>query len=62
MTFFIVFSPEGVTPPIKQHTSHKEALGIAHMMAERHPGQSFFVMKSASKPVCREPVSEEPAQ
>lgn len=51
MAFFIVFSPQGATAPVKVHASHKEALGIAHRMADAHPGQEFFVMKSASKAI-----------
>ena len=53
MPFFIVYSPQGPTPPVKQHKTHKEAMGAAHRMASYHPGREFFVMKSASKPVLK---------
>lgn len=53
-TFFIIYSPEGETPPKVTHATHKEALGIAHNMAKLHPGQTFFVMKSASRPVAKD--------
>lgn len=56
--FFIVFSPEGETPPVKVHATHKEAFSAAHMMAKRHPGRSFFVMKSSSRPIVAEAKQE----
>lgn len=49
--FYIVFSPNGPTPPVKVHDSHKQAFGVAHRMAAMHPGQAFHVMVSASKPI-----------
>jgi|GEM_PF-5084489 len=52
--FFIVFSPDGPTPPIKIHAEHREALAIAHIMARQHPGQTFHVMKSNSRPIVSE--------
>ena len=58
--FFIVFSPQGTSAPAKVHASHKAALGAAHRTAAAHPGQEFFVMRSASKPAMVQPA--EPAQ
>jgi hypothetical protein len=46
---FIVFSPEGPTAPVKTHPSHREAAAIAWHMAKLHPGQTFFVMKTAGR-------------
>lgn len=51
MTFYTVFSPQGEAPAKVQHTTHGEALFAARRMAALHPGQEFFVMKSASKGV-----------
>jgi hypothetical protein len=52
---YIVWSPEGATAPVKAHATHKEALAIAHQMAKRHPGQTFRVMQTASRPIVAEP-------
>lgn len=46
--FYIVFSPEGAAPAKVQHASHKEAFSAAARMAKAFPGQTFYVMKSAS--------------
>ena len=59
MPFYIVFSPDGPTPPVKVHASHPEALAIAHVMAKVHRGQTFHVMKSASKPIV---VTDDPSE
>lgn len=59
--FFIVFSPDGPTPPVKAHASHKEACRVAWLMAKAHPGQAFYVMKSASRPCVVEAVVDEAA-
>lgn len=53
MAIYIVFSPEGPTPPVVVHQSHKEALGVAYRMANAHRGQSFHVMKSCSKAIAK---------
>jgi hypothetical protein len=52
--FYIVFSPQGTTAPVRQHDSHSEALSTAHHMAKLHPGKEFFVMKSKSRPISAE--------
>ena len=49
--FFIVFSPDGPTPPTKVYDDHKPAFAIANLMARQHPGQTFHVMKSTSRPI-----------
>lgn len=51
MSFYTVYSPEGETPAKVQHATHGVALFAAKQMAKFHPGQTFFVMKSASKPI-----------
>lgn len=48
--FFIVFSPEGETPPLIVHPTHAGALFSAWAMAKLHPGKTFFVMGSMSRP------------
>ena len=52
-SFFIIFSPEGLTPPVRVHESQSEAFGVANYMAKHHPGQTFYVMKSSSRPICK---------
>lgn len=49
--FFILFSPEGTTAPVQVHASHKEAHAIAHVMAKRNPGHTFFVMRKSGRPI-----------
>jgi hypothetical protein len=44
--FWIVFSPEGITPPKKEHDSEQEANTAAEAMANMHPKQTFFVMEA----------------
>ena len=50
MAFYIVFSPQGDTPPKVQHETHGAAKFAAEQMAKFNPGREFFVMKSVSKP------------
>jgi hypothetical protein len=49
--FFIVFSPDGETPPKIVHATHKGAMFAAAQMAKINPKASFFVMGSMSRPV-----------
>lgn len=49
--FYIVFSPEGLSPPQVVHTTHKSAMFAAVQMARFHPEGTFFVMGSMSAPV-----------
>lgn len=46
---YIVWSPDGPTPPKVSHETHKKALWQAHEMAKKHPGQQFYVMARAGK-------------
>ncbi len=46
---YIVFSPEGMTAPVKTHPTHRQAAGIAWQMAKAHPGQTFYVMRKAGR-------------
>lgn len=48
---FIVWSPDGDTPPKVQHPSHKSAHHAAHRMAKEHPGQTFYVMGVGGKAI-----------
>lgn len=57
--FYIVYSPEGNAPAKVQHRTKGAALWVARRMAALHPGQTFYVMKSASKPITGT-VSEAP--
>ncbi len=50
--FYTVFSPEGAAPAKVQHVTHKEAFSAAARMAKAFPGQTFYVMKSASAGHC----------
>lgn len=57
--FFIVFSPEGLSPPKIVHQSHKAALYAAVQMAKQYPEASFFVMGSMSPRVKPREQTEE---
>lgn len=59
MSFYTVYSPEGETPVRVQDETHKAAFSAAKRMAKAHPSQTFFVMKSASKPITAEVRAEE---
>lgn len=61
--FYIVFSPDGETPPKVVHKTHPAAIYAAVQMKKLHPENSFFVMGSMSAPVeVREkPMTEETA-
>ena len=48
---YIVWSPQGQTPPVVPLDTHKQAFRAANGMAKLHPGQDFYVMVTASKPV-----------
>lgn len=52
--FFIVFSPDGPGSPTRPHETHAAAFHEAHRLAGLHPGQTFHVMRSASRPVREE--------
>lgn len=42
---FLVFSPEGGTPPRVFYETHADAERAAWVMAERHPDGTFYVAK-----------------
>lgn len=42
--FYIIWSPQGQTPPRYTHKDYNEAKRAAISMAQQHPGQEFFVM------------------
>ncbi len=44
--FWMVFSPEGISPPKKEYPTEGEANTAAQAMAEKHPTQQFFVMEA----------------
>lgn len=52
MAFYTVFSPQGEAPAKVQHETRGAAKFAASQMAKFHPGREFYVMKSASKPIC----------
>jgi hypothetical protein len=41
---YIVWSPDGPTPPKVSYQTHPEAHAAANLMAKRHRGQKFYVM------------------
>ena len=46
--FWIIWSPEGKSPPNVRHTSKAEATEVAESMARQHRSCRFFVMKAES--------------
>lgn len=48
---FIVWSPDGETPPKVQHNNHKSAHHAARCMAKEHPSQTFYVMGVCGKEI-----------
>lgn len=60
--FYIVFSPDGETPPKVVHPTHKGALVAAVRMARFHPDKSFFVMGSMSARVVPREEAPQPEQ
>lgn len=46
---YIVWSPDGPTPPKVAHQTHQSAHSAAWLMAKTHPGQQFFVMARSGK-------------
>lgn len=55
---YIVWSPEGTTEPKVTHPNHKSACHAAHQMAQKNPGQTFYVMGAGGRPA-RYPVEGE---
>jgi hypothetical protein len=60
---YIVWSPDGETPPKIRFDSHKAAHAAAWGMAKVFPGRQFFVMAKCGKGAMVEPiaVAEQPA-
>lgn len=52
-SFFLVYSPHGVTPPTVEHPTHKLAFAECYRLAKLNPGADFYVMRSASRPITR---------
>lgn len=45
--------------PMVRHPTHKAAYRTAHRMAKLHPGQEFFVLRSASSPIVYDDLGEQ---
>lgn len=54
MAFFTVFNPNGEAPAKKPYGSHGSAMRDACVLAKKHPGETFHVMRSCSKPITAE--------
>lgn len=44
--FFLVWSPQGQTPPVVRHPTRAEAVIEAKRLAAQRPGAEFFVLAS----------------
>lgn len=44
--FWLIWSPTGPTPPRRRIDTRAEAKRIAEDMAQRHPGQRFYVLRA----------------
>lgn len=55
--FFTVFSPQGAAPAKVHHATKGAAIWAARRMAKLNPGQTFYVMKSASQGFTAGPVA-----
>lgn len=56
---YLVWSPEGATEPRVTYPNHQAAFHAAHVMAERHPGQRFCVVKQCSRFIIHAPDADE---
>ena len=54
---YIVWSPEGPTPPKISHPDHKSACIAMWHMSRRFPGQQFYVMGRTGKGAMKGPAS-----
>lgn len=52
---FIVWSPDGETPPKVPHATHGAAHSAAQMMAAKHVGQTFMVMRRSGRAIRHSP-------
>lgn len=60
--FWIIWCPDGPTPPRVKYTSEVEAVSVAEKMALRHPGQVFYVLLTVARSVKRDVHTERFAQ
>jgi hypothetical protein len=58
---FIVWSPDGETPPKVVHDTHGAAHFAAKQMAQSHPGVTFMVMQRSGRMFCHWPDEQVPA-
>ena len=56
--FWLVWSPEGPTEPKMRYSRQGAARYAARMMAKKHPGQTFFVLKAKIVARCEAGASE----
>lgn len=56
MAFFTVFNPNGEAPARKQYGSHGSAMRDACTLAKKYPAETFYVLRSSSKPITAETV------
>lgn len=54
---YVVWSPDGETPPKIAHATHQAAHYAAHQMAQIHPGKTFFVMARSGRPISKDAVA-----
>lgn len=50
---FVVWSPDGETPPKIAHTTHKSAHRAAHLLADQHEGRTFYVMARSGRAITK---------
>jgi hypothetical protein len=55
---YVVWSPDGETPPVVPHKTHPSAHFAAHQMAKKHPGKKFFVMATAGRAIVHAATEE----
>jgi hypothetical protein len=53
MSFYIIWSPQGPTPPRVTFDRRWAAERVKDSMANRYPGQDFYVMKAKSHSVTK---------
>lgn len=47
--FYLVWSPQGASPPRHRHVSHQAAREEAERLARANPGREFFVVLALSR-------------
>lgn len=53
---FIIWSPQGMTPPRYTHKGYEEAKRAAISMAQQHPGQEFYMMRAVMMAKVPDPI------